>query len=369
MTVNTLVLTAGAIGNTTNNITIVNGGTIIRTAGTLASAPIYGATNSSDRVNITYAGTVTTGVETTGSNGAIGTLSVNDGITATLLAGSSLTVDAITVGGGVSGLLTYPNSTTTTSLTVNNGVTINTGGSFTCGTQTSADTHTLTIKGAIANSGTFDMTGSGISNAVNVTLSGSTANQSIGGTGTTKFNSLTLSNTYSTPGATLAGAVTINNLLALGSNKLTVGANTLTFGTTAVAPTLTSGSVDASNSSAAVSFTNTASITLPASFFSGNVNSLTVNGGGLVLGSAITIANNLFLTAGAVTNSTNNITLSNGSTITVKAGTMTAVPNFGTTSTDQVNVIYTNTSGINTGNELPASPSYSYSPKYSDYIR
>ncbi len=297
---NNLLLTAGIVNNSTNNITIANNGTITRTAGTLSAAPIYGATNSSDRVNVTYAGSVTTGLETNGSNGSIGTFRVNDGITTTLLAGSSLSVDAVTVGGGTSGILTYPNSTTVTGLTVNGAVTVNAGGSFTCGTQTSAVLHTLSVNGAIANAGTFDMTGNNanIANAVNVTLNGTSANQSIGGIGTTKFNTLTLNNSFSSPGATLAGAVTINNVLALGSNTLTVGANTLTFGTTASAPTLSSGGMDASNGSATISFTNTSPITFPASLFTSNVNNLTLNGiGGVTLGSATTVAKTLTVNA------------------------------------------------------------------------
>ncbi|MEI6555709.1 MAG: T9SS type A sorting domain-containing protein [Paludibacter sp.] len=52
VTVNgTLTLAAGNINNSTNNITLANGATIVRTAGTLSTAPVFGTS-----VNVTYNG-------------------------------------------------------------------------------------------------------------------------------------------------------------------------------------------------------------------------------------------------------------------------------------------------------------------------
>ena len=79
---NKLILTAGVLTNsTTNTITMANGSTVSRAAGTIAtvasSSLVYGAA-SSDRVNVTITATCTAANELLGTgSGKIGTLTIN----------------------------------------------------------------------------------------------------------------------------------------------------------------------------------------------------------------------------------------------------------------------------------------------------
>ncbi|MEI7502083.1 MAG: MBG domain-containing protein [Paludibacter sp.] len=308
LTVNNLTLTAGILGNITNNITIANGGSITRTAGTLAAPPVYGTsvniniaatctsdnellgttggigtltisgtsvytynptsnvtlntglllsgtgtgaltissgktlimangstitrsavntlvnngngikygTQVSDKVNLTYGATLTPSIEATGSTGGIGTLTVNDGKTLTLVAGNTLIADNLVVGNGASGILYYPDSSTPTTLTVNKDITINSGAKLSCGTQTNPVTHLLNVGGNISNSGTFTMVTAAGSKMVDVTLNG-TANQNLCAA---TFNNLTINNSSgANPGLTLTGIITVNNTLTLGNGS------------------------------------------------------------------------------------------------------------------------------------------------------
>ena len=152
-------------------------------------------------------------------------------------------------------------------LALNNDLTIPqtltlTSGAFAIGANT------LTLNGAITTtSGT--LTG------------GSSTNISIGGSGAStslpavSLNNLTLNRAN---GITLGGSVSIGGTLALTNGILTVGANTLTISGSSL--TRTTGSIDAGNAGATLTFTNAAAITLPASIFTGNVNNLTINGAG-----------------------------------------------------------------------------------------
>lgn len=83
------------------------------------------------------------------------------------------------------------------------------------------------------------------------------------------------------------------------------------------------------------------------------LNALTVNNAnGITLPAATTVSTALNLTAGTLNNSSNNITLGNGATITRTAGSLSAAPVFGTI----VNVVYAeHTAAVTTGNELPSS--------------
>lgn len=304
--VNTLTLTAGNINNSTNNITVLNGGTIIRANqnALLAAAPIFGLA-STDKVNIQYNTTCTTGNELFGTVGTIGTVTVNNGVTATLsnssvtsiaLSGVSVnnftaptisiaaptngvtatatclttgsgsaktllsvlitnpgygytsaptvtitdatgtatgttsvnsqtgttTINALNIGGGATGTVTYPN-TNSKVMTLNvKDLTVNTGATFTCGTQTNNITHLLNVEGNITNNGTFTTITSAGTKVVDVTMNGTTA-QAINSAVT--FNGLTISNTISpvSVGATLnTTSLTINSgaILDMQSNAL-----------------------------------------------------------------------------------------------------------------------------------------------------
>ena len=81
----------------------------------------------------------------------------------------------------------------------------------------------------------------------------------------------------------LSGNALLNYKTELTGSTLFVGNKTLSISSTL---TRTSGSIDASNSSSIIEFTNTSELTLPAGFFSGNVGNLKMNGtGGVALGS------------------------------------------------------------------------------------
>src|ERR1041384_7382755 len=89
----------------------------------------------------------------------------------------------------------------------------------------------------------------------------------------------------------------------------------------------------------------------------GPYNNLIINNNGGVsvgaTGGLTTVNGTLTLTLGALNNSTNNIALGNGVTISRSGGSLTAEPSFGTS----VNVQYTGSTQITTGPEVPTSPS------------
>lgn len=318
LSVNTLTLTSGNVNNATNNITILNGGTITKASQTavLSAPPVFGTTGT-DKVNINYTTTCTAGNELFGTTGAIGTITVNDAVTTTLsnssvsyialsavsaanftsptvtfsaptgangvtatatcltsgtspaktLAAIHITnpgygytsaptvtitdtgagtatgtasiisqtattnIDALTIGTGTSGSVSYPN-TSNKVVTLNvKDITVNNGGTFTCGTQTNSVTHLLNLGGNLVKNGTFTTT-TASGKVVDITLNGTTA-QSIPAL---TFNNLTLNNAA---GASLTGTATVNGTLTLTAGNLTLGANNLTI---AAAGTISGGS-------------------------------------------------------------------------------------------------------------------------------
>ncbi len=120
--------------------------------------------------------------------------------------------------------------------------------------------------------------------------------------GNRTLNNLTV-NRSSTGSVSLGSALTIGGALTLTDGTFIVGANTLTCSGTVAR---TSGTINASNASATLAFTNTTPLTLPTSVFTGNVNNLTIIGaGGITLGSATTIAGTLTITNGNLNLGTN----------------------------------------------------------------
>lgn len=102
--------------------------------------------------------------------------------------------------------------------------------------------------------------------------------------------------------------LTVNGTLDLSSGTLTVGGGTLVIGGATI--TRTSGSIDASNASATVIFTNTSALSLPTSTFTGNITNLTLNGtGGVSIndGVTLTVTGTLALTSGKITLGTGNV--------------------------------------------------------------
>jgi len=108
------------------------------------------------------------------------------------------------------------------------------------------------------------------------------------------INNLTINRSA---GVTLGNQnMTVNGTLNLAAGTFSLGANTLTL--TGNSPIRTTGNLDAGNASATLVFANAAAMTLPASFFSGPVNNLTLSGaGGVTAGSDITVNGILNLAA------------------------------------------------------------------------
>jgi hypothetical protein len=77
--------------------------------------------------------------------------------------------------------------------------------------------------------------------------------------------------------------MTVNGLLDLISGTFGLGSNNFTIA--GGAPAVSSGAINADYAGATLMFTNTATITLPASVFTGDINNLTVNGTGGVIAS------------------------------------------------------------------------------------
>ncbi|NCX55885.1 MAG: hypothetical protein EBW87_01610, partial [Burkholderiaceae bacterium] len=110
---------------------------------------------------------------------------------------------------------------------------------------------------------------------------------------------------------TLGNNLIVGGTLALTNGSLVVGGNTFTYSGSSI--TRTTGVIDASNNAATVVFSNASLIT---PVFTNNVNNLTINGGGITLGSATTVAGTLTLTAGdIITTTTNKLTLTSTSTL------------------------------------------------------
>jgi hypothetical protein len=122
-------------------------------------------------------------------------------------------------------------------------------------------------------------------------------------------------------GVTLGSDATVTGTLACTEGTLDIGANTLTISGNSV--TRTSGTLDADMGSLA--FINSLPLTLPASLFSGaNVNNLTMSGGGgVTLGSSVTVTGTLALTSGTLDIGSHTFTQS-GNTVTRTSGNVDA---------------------------------------------
>lgn len=94
---------------------------------------------------------------------------------------------------------------------------------------------------------------------------------------------------------TLTGSASVSNALALTNGVLTLGANTLTMNGSTM--TRTSGSIDASNSSATLVFGNSSLLTLPSGVFSAAVNNMTLSGTRVKSSSDFTVNGTLNLSA------------------------------------------------------------------------
>ncbi|MCU0421457.1 MAG: YDG domain-containing protein [Bacteroidia bacterium] len=112
----------------------------------------------------------------------------------------------------------------------------------------------------------------------------------------------------------LGSSLTITGTLTLTSGTLLVGTNTLTLSGDVVR---TNGVIDASNTSAVVTFGGTNALNLSPNFFTGNLNNVTVNKTtGVILDQSLTVANDLILTEGFLDISNYSLTINGGVTRT-----------------------------------------------------
>lgn len=206
---------------------------------------------------------------------------------------------------------------------------------------------TLTVNGTLQLSGTspaIAMTAVVLNGTVDYSRSG-TQNLGTVPSGASQGGAATLS-TYNnlkfsgTSAKTLLLNITVNGTFTMagdGTVALTLGAFSLTYGGSSTLEYAGSGAQTTANNE------------FPAA---SGPNSLTINNSsGVALNGAKTINGTLTLTIGALNNSTNNVTLGNGTTISRATGTLNSAPTFGTT----VNVTYTGSTGVTTGNEIPTS--------------
>jgi hypothetical protein len=218
-----LTLTAGALNNSTNNITVANGANISRAAGSLSAAPVFGASGT-DRVSVTITGTCTAGNELAGTTGGIGTLAVNNNATYTL--NVDKTLDAISVASGA----TIDCSTFVLTPRASGSATI--AGTFkTANLVGFSGSATAAISST--NSPTFTLTGSTIE------YNAASASQII--TNRADYNNLTISGGFTkaiSASTTLSGAL----MLTSSSDILSLGSNTLTLNGTVTGSGLLKGS-------------------------------------------------------------------------------------------------------------------------------
>lgn len=301
----TTVLTAQ---NTYTGLTTVSGGTLQlnRTGGT--TIPVSN--------NILVNG----GVLQISKNQTLNNVSVTSG-TLRVDAGVILTINGTFTGGGtienngtiiLQGAVTsFPGSGSVTAmnnLTINRSAGINMDNNLTI-------TGTLTLTSGNLNVGSNTLTlNAGYPSNINNIVTTSSSNLVFNCTGTGPF---TLPNFTTLGGLTinssgqnynLNSSPTISGDLALTNGSLIVGARTLTYSGSSISRT--SGTINASNASSELIFTNSSSVTIPSETFTGDVRNLTLNGnGGVILNSDVTIPGALSLTNGVLTLGTSTLTL------------------------------------------------------------
>lgn len=296
ITTNFNTASSSATQSTSNNTLTINNG---------ATVNVLGVFNTNEAAGKTYTANINGTLVVTGTStlfgitgGGVPTFNVNGTYISTgnFNVTSSTATVAPVINVGNAGIITVNGtadfSSTTLSGYIGNAVST-TGGTFNLGSGG-------TIKFAAANglesvSGPIRTTTRNFNTEASYHFVG-TAAQVPGTDFPARVNNLTVDNAA---GVTLDSSKTVNGILNLTAGTLITGANTLTLGGT---PTVTAGNIDASNSGATVSFTNTAAVVLPASLFTGNVQNLTINGaGGVTLGSATALAGILTVTSGTLT--------------------------------------------------------------------
>jgi hypothetical protein len=279
-----LTLTAGALNNSTNNITVANGANISRAAGSLSAAPVFGASGT-DRVSVTITGTCTAGNELAGTTGGIGTLAVNNNATYTL--NVDKTLDAISVASGA----TIDCSTFVLTPRASGSATI--AGTFkTANLVGFSGSATAAISST--NSPTFTLTGSTIE------YNAASASQII--TNRADYNNLTISGGFTkaiSASTTLSGAL----MLTSSSDILSLGSNTLTLNGTVTGSGLLKGSSVSNLTIGGTGALGTLNFDQGTDGTTNVLNNVTVNrsSGTLSLGNKLVVLNSYTPTAGVLT--------------------------------------------------------------------
>lgn len=335
---NTLFLTSGVLTNT-NNITMANGSTISRAAGTLSAVPVYG-TSVNDRVNVTITATCTQANESKGTTGKIGRLTVNGGGTAatyTLNAATSIDSLTLTNSADVLNCATFVLSGNTSNTINSNNV--NTGlGTVQTQCLTATNTTPLPATGTGGWGGTVNY---------NATSGAQTV---VAGT----YNNLTLGNTSGTQSA--GGNVVVNGTLTNGAGTFALGTNTLTGTLTSISNTGTISTTSATNPPipankvwpGTINYSGGVAQSLPAGTFTTlnvTVASTAVSlTGNVSIGNSLTFSNSATLVVGANTLSLGG-TVSTGGNINATNAGATVVYNGSSAQSIAANT-YTNTGSI-----------------------
>ena len=209
-------------------------------------------------------------------------------------------------------------------VTLSEGITISKALNLTSGTITTSGSNIVTFNSGsatpveiIRTAGVIGGTSQAFTSSVNLTYNNTTTTTSSFEVplSATKLNNLTINNAG---GVVMSADRTINGTLTLSAGTLTIGTvgtpRNLVYKGSNI--TRTSGNIDASiaGATAGITFSNTSALSLPSGLFSGNLNTLTVNGigGTVTLPEAVTVNGATNVGAGA--------TVAIGGTLTTTGG-------------------------------------------------
>jgi hypothetical protein len=296
-----LTLSSGAFTNG-SNLTMANGSSIIRTGGTLGTAPTIGGGNS---INVTYntnGSAITTGNELPTSSTALNGLTISNSTgvnlnaaatvngTLTLTSGSfAVGANTLTLNGGaIAGTATNLSTGTSSNLVMggsSSGTSIPSSVASLSTLTINNSTSAVTMNGSIAlgssgltvtgilDAGSNQLTGSGGTWTINGTLKTSNAN-GLTGSGTVPSATLTFGSSstvdYNGSGTQIISAVNYNHLTSSNSGNRTLASS----GTIGIAGTFTQGANTYTNTGSTIDFNkSTGGQTIPAF----NYNNLTVS--------------------------------------------------------------------------------------------
>ncbi|MEI6554944.1 MAG: T9SS type A sorting domain-containing protein [Paludibacter sp.] len=319
---------AGTLGTTAgypNNVT-VNNGTLTVVNGDAGTARAM-AGNLVVNTGATF---------TTGALNAIVTIGGNLTTNGTGTVNMSSTNANVNVVGNVSNAGTITLSTATGRLKCND---FTNTGTVTLSSNVGGD---LELTGSLVDNATFN------ANSRAVFFTG-TGTQDVSGNGTFNIDYIVSNKSTGSirmlcdllcEGPNTGHALTLTN----STDILDLNGHVLTLGKAGIVSDISgSGSIKGSSTSSISILGNGAVGTLNLTSGSQTLNNLTIDRqstGTITLGSPLTLSGQLTLTNGALNNSTNGITLGNGATIVRSAGTISAIPTFGSS----VNLTYNGSS-------------------------